>query len=230
MTLKIKRAPSTGFTTREFAATIKADSDKAKGSFSGYGSVFGNVDSYGEIVAPGAFVRSLAEKAAAGRKIPILYQHDRGEPMGVFGVCEEDPHGLRVEGALLVDDVPRARSSWANMQVGALTGLSIGYYVRAYEVRDDQLVLTDLDLQEISIVTFPANDAARIDAVKATIARGEIPSRSQFERFLRDAGFSRTQAAVIVNRGLSHLLTGGEPGADYGDAIKAAQAFRLPSF
>lgn len=230
MTLKLKRAPSTGFTTREFSAQIKATDDKAPGAFSGYGSVFGNVDSYGEIVAPGAFVRSLAEKAAAGRKIPILYQHDRSEPLGVFDVCEEDPHGLRVEGTLLIDDVPRARSSFANMRVGALTGLSIGYYVRAYEVRDDQLVLTDLDLQEISVVTFPANDAARIDAVKATIARGEIPSRSQFERFLRDAGFSRTQAAVIVNRGLSHLLTDGEVGADFGDALKAARAFALPSF
>ncbi len=232
MKIHTKRSPA-GYKVREVPLDVKATA--ADGTFSGYGSVFGVVDSYNEIVAAGAFKRSLGELAAKGRKLPILYQHRAGEPLGVYSDVHEDDTGLWVEGAMLIDKIGRAAETHALMSVGAITGLSIGYYVEKYEVDNETnvITLTDVELVEVSVVTFPANDAARIETIKAKLAHGAMPTLPEFERFLRDAGFSKTQAAVLANRGLAHLLAGveaGGPDADMGDPLEAAKAFRLPSF
>lgn len=191
---------------RDFGLEVKAVEED--GAFSGYGSVFGNEDSYGEIVAPGAFAKSLVEIAGKGRPVPVLWQHRSGEPIGIYTSLKEDGIGLFVEGKLLKDDVRQAAESYALMKAGAVSGLSIGYYVResSFDEKTGIRTLQRLDLVEISLVTFPANDEARVDAVKAKIAHGELPSLNEFERFLREAGFSKTKAAVIANRGLAHLL------------------------
>lgn len=208
---------------RDFGLSVKAVEDD--GSFSGYGSVFGNEDSYGEVVAPGAFAESLAEIAAKGRPVPVLWQHRSDQPIGIYTVLKEDETGLYVEGALLKDAVRQAAESYALMKAGAVSGLSIGYYVRqsSFDEKTNVRTLIKLDLVEISLVTFPANDEARIDAVKAKIAHGEMPSLNEFERFLREAGFSKTKAAVIANRGLAHLLRSESAGdeANEPEAVKA---------
>lgn len=213
---------------RSFDYEIKAVSDD--GLFSGYGSVFGNVDSYNEIVAPGAFAESLAETRAKGRTLPVLWQHRSGEPIGNWNIesMKEDDYGLFGSGNLWLDAAPYAKVAYRGMQSKAITGLSIGYYVRedAFDEKTRVRTLKKLDLVEISIVTAPANDEARIDAVKAMIAHGNLPSLKEFEQILREAGFSKSQSAVIANRGLSHLLRSESEGkASVTDALKG---FSIP--
>ena len=213
---------------RSFDYEIKAVSDD--GLFSGYGSVFGNVDAYNEIVAPGAFAESLAETRAKGRTLPVLWQHRSGEPIGNWNIesMKEDDYGLFGSGNLWLDAAPYAKVAYRGMQSKAITGLSIGYYVRDDDFDEKTRIRTlkKLDLVEISIVTAPANDEARIDAVKAMIAHGNLPSLKEFEQILREAGFSKSQAAVIANRGLSHLLRSESEGkASVTDALKG---FSIP--
>lgn len=222
---------------RDFDLQIKAVNDD--GFFSGYGSVFGVVDSYREVVAPGAFADSLAAIVTRGRPVPVLWQHRQGEPIGVYTKMEEDEHGLYVEGRLLKDSVRQASEAHALMEAGAVSGLSIGYYVRddSFDETTRVRTLKQLELMEISLVTFPANDEARVEAVKFAIAHGTVPTLPDFERFLREAGFSKSQSAVIANRGLKHLLRSESEGTDrdtdpadfkaLGDALSG---LKLPTF
>ena len=192
--------------SRDFHFEIKAG--EKDGFFSGYGSVFGVVDSYREIVAPGAFAASLAARSAKGRKLPVLWQHRSDQPLGVYELAKEDGTGLYLEGRLLVDDVVQAREAHALMKAGAVTGLSIGYYVtgESWNEKDRIRTLTAVDLEETSLVTFPANDAARVESVKSRIVRGDVLSLTEFEGFLREAGFSKSQATAIAGRGYKHLM------------------------
>lgn len=214
---------------RDFDLSVKAVSDD--GLFSGYGSVFGEVDSYREVVAPGAFAESLAQIKAKGRPVPVLWQHRSGEPIGVYSALSEDSHGLKVEGQLVLE-VGRAKEAHALMKAGAVSGLSIGYYVRedSWDEKERIRTLKKLDLVEVSLVTFPANDEARVDTIKSKLAHGSLPSLSEFEQLLREAGFSKSQSAVIANRGLKHLLDRSESGgeaAKYGSLINRIGGFTL---
>lgn len=222
------RHKSAAMQIRAFDYEIKAVKDD--GFFSGYGSVFGNVDSYREVVAPGAFSDSLAETKAKGRTFPVLWQHRSGEPIGNWDInsLKEDSHGLFGEAQLWLNEAPNAKVAHRGMQSKSITGLSIGYYVRddSFDEKTRIRTLKKLDLVEISVVTAPANDDARIDSVKAIIAQGGLPSLKEFEQILREAGFSKSQSAVIANRGLSHLLRSESEGkASMTDALKA---FSLP--
>lgn len=229
---------SAAFKTRAFQWDTKAVSDD--GLFTGYGSVFGVVDSYNEVVAPGAFQNSLADLKAKGRALPILWQHRTGEPIGDWQGLAEDNTGLKGEGALWLDDAPYARIAYRGMKSRAITGLSIGYYTLAssYNEKTGVRTLEELELVECSIVTVPANDEARIDSIKARIAHGSLPDLPDFEKLLRESGFSKTQAAVIANRGLKHLLRSesdssdnvSEKAARLAPLIAQANAFCLPTF
>ncbi|SMP71917.1 HK97 family phage prohead protease [Noviherbaspirillum suwonense] len=227
----MKRKSASGLQTRDFNFDIKAV--EKDGFFSGYGSVFGVKDSYGEIVAPGAFKASINARAERGRKLPILWQHRSGEPLGVYEVVKEDSTGLYMEGRLLVNDVAQAKEAQALMKAGAVTGLSIGYYVKAdsWNEKDKVRTLTEVDLQETSIVTFPANDEARVEVVKSMehiIKAGRMPTLAEFEDFLRDSGgFSKSQATVIAGRGLRELLSRSESGSDPSDALQLLKSFSL---
>ena len=171
------------------------------GIFEGFGSVFGNVDSYKEIVAPGAFTESLAGWKAAGRLPPVLWQHRSGEPIGPHLSMEEQPVGLHVKGHLLVDDVQRAKEARALMKAKAVNGLSIGYVTRedSYDRVSGIRTLKKIDLWEVSVVTFPANPAAQISSVKSVI--DAIETVRDAETFLRDVGrLSNSQAAAFISR------------------------------
>lgn len=225
-----------GLKLRDFQLNVKAEDIADDGSFSGYGSVFGIVDSYQEVVAKGAFTASLAELRAKNRKVPVLWQHRQSEPIGVYDMLEEDSVGLKVAGRLLVSDVNQAKESLALMKAGAVTGLSIGYFVRksSYDEKTGIRTLVELDLVEVSLVTFPANDEARIDAVKMKLAHGSLPTLPEFERFLREAGFSKTKAAVVAAHGLSHLLRSESGSETANEGVKALSdalaGLKLPTF
>ena len=198
---------------KDLSFEIKAVSDD--GLFSGYASVFDNVDSYGDIVRKGAFVESIGEWEAKGKMPPILWNHDPSDPIGVYTKMQEDEKGLYVEGKLLIDDVPRAKQTHALMKAGVIDGLSIGYRVKEYLYNVDEEVtdLIKLSLREVSIVTFPANPETRIDAVKSRLDAGELPTLPEFEKFLREAGFSKSQATAIAGHGLRKLLSDSAPEA-----------------
>lgn len=200
---------------------VKALSDD--GTFEGYGSIFNNVDSYGEMVLPGAFTRSLADaRKKGGQSIKMLWQHRPDIPIGIWTDIQEDSKGLLVAGKLLVDVSAQAAEAYGLLKAGALDGLSIGYRVTESGPHPDNagvLALKKLLLKEVSIVTFAANERARVEDVKAAIEAGTLPSLSQFEDFLREAGFSKTQAAAIAGKGLAPLLRS-ESGSDP-DALKA---------
>ncbi|HEZ3561799.1 TPA: HK97 family phage prohead protease [Neisseria meningitidis] len=194
--------------TKHLQIPLEIKSVSETGVFSGYGSVFHNEDSYGDVVRPGAFKKSLAEWAKKGRLPPMLWQHDRREPIGVFTKMVEDEKGLFVEGRLLIDDIPQARAAYALLKEKALGGMSIGYREILIEQDHDEKVtnLLELDLWEVSVVTFPANEEATVDSVKSALAGGGLPTLPEFEKFLRDAGFSKSQSVAIASHGLRQLL------------------------
>lgn len=199
---------------------VKALADD--GTFEGYGSIFGNVDSYGEVVMPGAFAASLAAAGKKGRSVKMLWQHDPDQPIGVWDDLAEDAKGLYVKGRLLVDASTRAREAHGLLKEGAVDGLSIGYRVLDAKPHPDKpnvIALRKLDLREVSIVTFPANERALVDAVKHIIAAGDLPTVREFEAFLRDAGgFPKSLAAAVASKAAPHLR--GEPEAKADDAMR----------
>lgn len=145
-----------------FTLEIKRLDDN--GRFAGYASVFGVVDNQRDIVLRGAFERTIRGRA---QDIKLLWQHQQDEPIGVFDMIREDASGLYVEGRLLLE-VQRAKEAYALLKEGAVSGLSIGYSPVRY-TRDDKTgirKLADVELWEISLVTFPANAAATVTVVK----------------------------------------------------------------
>lgn len=130
----------------------------AEGRFAGYASIFNRLDSGGDIVLPGAFGKSLAKKRG---RIRLLFQHDPKEPVGTWEELREDSHGLFAAGRL-VPGVPRADALRRLIETQALDGLSIGFRTVRASRQSGQRLLHEIDLYEISIVTFPMMEEARI--------------------------------------------------------------------
>ncbi len=193
---------------------FKAESVKEDGFFSGYCSVFDVEDGYGDVVKKGAFTETLKQWKEKGKMPPILWQHDRKTPIGVWTELKEDDKGLYGEGKLLIDDVEKAKEAHALMKHGAIDGLSIGYRLQKWSYNEDEQVLELLaiNLKEVSVVTFPANEDSTVDTVKQLISdnlyKGQLPTLSEFEKFLREAGFSKSQATTIAGHGLRKLIHG----------------------
>jgi len=176
------------------------------GTFEGYASTFGVLDQGGDIVVRGAYRETLRQRGPKG--IKLLIDHC-GLPAGVWEDMLEDDVGLRVKGRLL-KGFPRMDEVHALMDIGAIDGLSIGYRVvnAARDTSQGARLLQEVDLREISIVTFPMNETSLISSVK-----GQLPTERDFERLLtQDAGFSRSQARTIIQSGFKSLLNA-KPGA-----------------
>ena len=182
-----------------------------EGTFSGYASLFGVADLSGDLVMPGAFLRSVAARRASG--IRMLYQHDPAEPIGVWTTIREDARGLYVEGRL-AKGVKRAREVLDLMREQALDGLSIGFRtVKAKaEAKSGLRRIVEADLWEISVVTFPMLPGARVASVKSAGGR-KLPTVREFERWLtRDAGLTRGEAKAVIAHGFARLATGQDAG------------------
>lgn len=186
---------------------LKIKSVTETGEFEGYGSVFGVKDSYSDIVVPGAFQASLNEWREKGSLPAMLWQHQISEPVGVYTEMREDDTGLYVKGRLLIEDDPLSKRAHAHLKAGSLSGLSIGYILKDWEYDRSKgaFLLKEIDLWEVSLVTFPSNDEARVSDVKSAFARGDIPSQKSIERVLRDVGLSRTQAKAFMADGYRAL-------------------------
>lgn len=201
---------------RNFPFDVKEVDEE--GHFSGYASVYNVIDAYRERVAPGAFGNSLRKWATRGRLPPALWQHRSGEPVGPFTKMVEDERGLYTEGRLLVKDVQRAREARALMMSKTVDGMSIGFnsIVEEYDKTENLITLKEIDLWEVSIVTFPANQESLVTEVRSMFAEGNVPAVKDLEEILRDAGFSRSQAKAIVGHGYAGLLRDVESQSDKG--------------
>jgi HK97 family phage prohead protease len=176
---------------------VKEDGDAR--TVEGFASVFNNIDSYNDIVMPGAFAKSIK-----GRNPVMLWQHDSDEPIGVWDTVEEQKKGLYVKGRILQTSM--GNDAYTLVKAGAISGMSIGYAARKWEIDADKGIrkLTEVDLYEVSLVTFPANEKAQITRVKSE--DGSLIDERSFEAFLRDAGFSRKEAKIIISDGYKALI------------------------
>jgi len=170
----------------------------ADGTVEGYGSVFGVRDNYDDVIAKGAFIKSLKDHKAAGTMPAMLWQHDADKPIGVWTEMVEDEKGLRIKGQLAMETV-KGKEAHALLKMGALNGLSIGFMPKewAYDRDTEVRTLTAIDLWEVSLVTFPANQKARVTNVKSA---DEMATPKDAEKALRDAGFSKSDATAFVSR------------------------------
>ena len=138
----------------------------------GYASLFGLTDQGGDVVQAGAYAKSLEDLSSANRSVKMLWQHDPAQPIGVWDEVREDDKGLYVKGRILAD-VEKGREAVALLEAGAIDGLSIGYRtVRAQKDGKGQRLLSELELWEVSLVTFPMLPDARVGA------KGDMPSDS----------------------------------------------------
>ena len=176
---------------------LKAETigEEGSGEFEGYGSIFGNVDLGNDVIMKGAFKRSLRRRGP--KKVKLLYQHKTDMPIGVFDQIREDEKGLYVKGRLALQ-TQAGREAYELMKMGALDCLSIGFKVDpkgySYEPRTKRRVIDEVDLMEVSLVTFPMNPQAMVRSVK-----GQDISIREWENGLRDAfSISRSEAKAAA--------------------------------
>lgn len=187
---------------------LKAEDVTDEGIFTGYGSTFGGkADSHGDVVRQGAFKNSLKNGGRNGNGVALLWQHDSNKPIGVWEELVENSKGLKVRGQLNLD-VQLAREAHSLLRQGALKGLSIGFDIArdekgnrledAVEWDDKKNIryLNQLDLWEISVVTFPANVRANITNVKSLIEEAE--NERELEMALRDECNMTVNAAKYI--------------------------------
>jgi len=208
---------------------FKLAGTEPSGIFKGYASTWGGPpDSYGDIIAAGAFSESLKHFQAINSAPALLWAHDTYEPIGTWKALTEDRHGLAVEGKLTLA-TKRGADAHALMKDGAL-GLSIGYRVNpgGESYQGSNRVLKSIQLFEISCVSIPANPLARVTSVKsAAFLRPE--NIRDFEAALRDAcGFSHREAKRIASAGWTALLRRDDASDEIAALLsKAAQDFQI---
>lgn len=176
------------------------------GRFTGYGSVFGNVDLHKDVILPGAFAESLDSHRKNGTLPSMLWQHKMADVVGIYDDMKEDEHGLFLSGELFINDnVPEADKAYTLMRRKAVRGMSVGFNIpkggETYNKDADVWEISKIDLVEVSIVTYPANPEAQIATVKAA-----LDSPRDFERFLRDAGLSANRAKRLMSGGYSAMM------------------------
>ena len=180
---------------------IKQISDS--GTFEGYGSVAGNLDQGGDIVEPGAFSKSLANYKSHGKMPKMLHQHNPDKVIGIWEEMREDDRGLYVKGRLLTE-IKLAEELHILMKAGAVDGMSIGYRIVKHDTDPDNRHITrlkELDLWEVSVVTFPMNREANVTGVKT-----HLDNKQQVERILREGGVAGQMAKLIAVHGFDEAL------------------------
>ena len=171
------------------------------GHFEGYASTFGNVDSDMDIIERGAFSDSLAKYKSKAKLPKLLWQHNPQEVIGVYEEMREDDRGLYVKGRLL-KDVSKGREAYALLSAGAMDGMSIGFQTieAIFEGASNSIrKILKVDLWEVSLVTWGANPEALVTDVKG------VKTERDFERFLRDSGYSRKEATAIALHGFKAI-------------------------
>lgn len=207
--------------TKYMALDLKAVEDN--GVIEGYASLFGVVDEGGDMVAPGAYASSLTKLASDDRKVKMLWQHDPSQPIGVWDDVQEDQRGLVVKGRIL-PDVAKGREAIALIKAGSIDGLSIGYRtVSAHKDDAQNRILTEVELWEVSLVTFPMLPSARVTAksdVPAEIIEklkaGDRLTEREFGKMVKGFDLSNSQADRAAR---IHLKGQGDPAPAATEAV-----------
>lgn len=168
-----------------------------EGIFTGYGSIFDDEpDSYGDVIERGAFSKTLLNQGRNKNGIAMLYQHNHDMPIGVWTEMVEDNVGLKVKGQLAIN-TSNGKDAYELMKLGAIKGLSIGYTVKREEMNHDKgcRILKEIELWEISPVTFPAKVSATITGIKNI---EECLTERDLENALRESGLSKSASQYIV--------------------------------
>lgn len=194
-----------------FPLQIKAADDE--GVIEGYGSVFGNVDQGGDIVAPGAFADSLA----SGRVVKMLRDHDLRKVIGVWDEVTEDGKGLRVKGRMALA-TQLGRETFELIKMRAMDGLSIGYRTIDDAISDGVRTIKSAELWEVSATPFPMNAEAVIDMAKAE----DLTERELERKLTQGAGLSRSVARALMRGGYKALTTKRDAGSEEAQKLKAA--------
>jgi hypothetical protein len=211
---------------KQRSMSFKVKALDEEGHFSGYGSVFDVVDFGGDRVLKGAFADTLKAWSAKGRLPGMFWHHKRDRPVGRWTSMREDDHGLFVDGKLAIKTIDGA-DAYEHFRAGTVEGLSIGYDIpeggASWNRDTKSLDLKTLDLWEVSPVSMPMNDSARIESVKAAL---ENPR--EMERLLRDAGLSRSEAKALMAEGFKALSTqrdAADADADDVEALRSLTKF-----
>lgn len=169
------------------------------GGFQGYASTFNNVDMQNDIIEPGAFAETIKATKKAKDGLPLLWQHNISQPVGKITSLMEDEKGLLIEG--FFSSTEKGQESRQLLKEGIINKMSIGFQVEKarYDDKKGLRYIQGIKLYEVSLVTFPANEKATITSVKSEV---ELPStKRDFEKWLRDHGFSRTISKEITSCG-----------------------------
>ncbi len=155
--------------TKQFRFKLDASSLDEAGHFTGYASIFGQLDSYGDIVDKGAFKKTLKDR----KRVKLLWSHDSFQPGIGYVELEEDDKGLRVVEGQLYLDIQKAKEAYINLKNGTLDGLSIGYNT-VKEVVDrstNERHLKEVALWEVSLCNFQACPGAVVTDIKSRLSR-----------------------------------------------------------
>jgi HK97 family phage prohead protease len=179
----------------------------AVGTFEGYASVFDVIDSYGDVVVKGAFRKSISMRP----KVKMLWQHNQYEPIGSIELLGEDDKGLRVRGSINLGTT-KGKDVYALLKAGHIDQMSIGYFTDKSDFDKTKNIryLQEIDVREVSVVSFPANEDAKIIDVKSLES---LESLSEIENYLRNNGFTRAGAKTLISKvkSLSPLRDAGSP-------------------
>lgn len=187
---------------------IKASEASDGMIFSGYGAVFGNIDHWGDVIQPGAFADTLKQAKDSGQWPSMLLQHgmtaDMDVPVGIWTEMKEDPIGLFMEGKLAETQGGKDIYTLLKMEPRpAINGLSIGYIPIEWTNRtkpdEPRRTLKKVNLMEVSLVTFPANEKARVTNIKSQVTIRIL------EDALRDVGLSESEAKIVLAKGFKAL-------------------------
>ena len=204
------------------AVELKFSEEDGGRKFSGYASVFGGTDSYGDTILPGAYKKTIKKRE---RPIQMRWNH-YGPVIGKWTVVQEDDKGLYVEGELTPGHSV-AEDVYASLKHGSVTGLSIGYRpVQIRELGDGKRELKEIELVEISAVESPADIAAQIGNVKSEIEAAK--TLKDYERILRDAGLARADATALVSGIKSLAQSDSETERQTAEIAGLFQQFKTP--
>lgn len=193
------RKPQMTIKTKSLGFNIKASSDEA-GKFTAYGNTFGNVDHAGDKTMKGAFSKCIQGWNAKARMPRLLSQHGhRQNPIGIITSMKEDENGLLFEGEFCTEPGTAGAEAYALVKMGALDMFSIGYNTIKEKMVSGINELHELDVKEISLVTFACNENSLIQTVKSAIDSGEDVTTRMIQKSLQEAGFSKRQAEAAVN-------------------------------
>lgn len=210
----------------------------SEGQFEGYASVFGNVDEGGDVVTPGAFIGDLNEQKRTGAMTMLLFNHDPDKPLGRLTDIAEDAKGLYVKGELALN-VGYVRDVYELLKAKAMRGMSFGFSVIDADFDKGRRLLKKLKLWEVSIVSFPMNQRAKVEAVKnidpigerleefcKSVRDGELPAPSILEAILRDAGLSKAVATAVVSVGYTKSVRSESEGKSNGEGKAIVSGLR----